>query len=50
MSITTYVFSWRNKKNITIFWEVVGWCEGVLYLTLGSPTDIGLVGQDLLSL
>ena len=25
------------------FFEVVGWCEGVMYLTsLGRPTDIGL--------
>ena len=31
------------KMNFESKWEVVGWCEGAVYLTsLGRPTDIGL--------
>ena len=34
----------KTRKNINEFWlGVVGWCEGVVYLSSpGHPTDIGL--------
>ena len=43
---------WRIAARLQYTNGVVGWCEGVVYLTSpGRPTDIGLrVGQDLLSL
>ena len=39
---TAYVRA-DNSFFVLFFFEVVGWCEGVMYLTsLGRPTDIGL--------
>ena len=40
-----------QEVSMYMYMGVVGWCEGVMYLVSpGRPTDIGLVGQGLLSL
>ena len=43
MSTHSVYFYEEIRKFIPELSEVVGWCEGAVYLTsLGRPTDIGL--------